>query len=281
MRSLIALSVLALSTAGCMQDGPVTPRDVAPPSAPRGLYSVTGDHEVFLHWYANPEADVVAYRVYQAVCANGDGCPYLPTGATEGIDYTVTGLGDGETRWFGVTAVDRAGNESTLSYGLVHDTPRPEGWSAGLEDYYLAGSPTSGWDFSGYGVTPWDATVTDMFFGFDGTHYVMFVPDYATDIQDAGYTGSLDAVDTAPGAGWSPSGSVELIPGHAYVVWTRDDHYAKFRVLKLVPPAGGRAAQVVFDWAYQVDPGNHELRMRPVRGERSGPRPRMWVSPGV
>jgi hypothetical protein len=281
MRSLILLSVLALATSGCMEDGPTTPRDYTPPSAPRGLYSVTGDHEVFLHWMPNPESDVVAYRIYAADCPGGDGCPYASVGATEGVDFAVVGLPDGVTRWFAVTAVDRAGNESELSHDFVHDTPRPEGWSAAIEDYYLGGSPWSGWDFSSYGVTPWDASITDMFFGYDGTRYDMFVPDYATDIQDAGYVGSLDAIDLAPGAGWSPTGSVELIPGHAYVVWTRDDHYAKFRVLRLIPPSAGRPAQVVFDWAYQVDPGNRELRLRPLRDGRSGPRPRTWAVPGV
>ncbi len=281
MRSLLVLSVLALATSGCMEDGPTTPRDVTPPSPPRGLYSVTADHAVYLHWLPNPEGDVAYYRVYAADCPDGSGCPYGNVGATEGVDYMVDGLADGVTRWFAVTAVDRAGNESALSYGLVHDTPRPEGWSAAMQDYYLGGSMWSGWDFSSYGVTPWDAPATDMFFGYDGTRYDMFVPDYSTDIQDAGFVSTLDAVDFAPSAGWSPTGSVELIPGHAYVVWTRDDHYAKFRVTQIIPPASGRPAQVVFDWAYQVDPGNRELRLRPVKDAAAGARPRVWVGSGV
>ena len=62
------------------------------------------------------------------------------------------------------------------------------------------------------------------------------------------------------------TGEVELIPGHVYVVWTRDDHYAKFRVVSIGP------SQVTLDWAYQIAPGNQELKQgapaRPARGDR-------------
>jgi hypothetical protein len=47
---------------------------------------------------------------------------------------------------------------------------------------------------------------------------------------------------------------VELIPGHVYVVLTRDNHFAKFQVKSLTTD------RVRIDWAYQVDPNNQELR---------------------
>jgi hypothetical protein len=47
----------------------------------------------------------------------------------------------------------------------------------------------------------------------------MFVPDLNRIIQDAGFRTTLDAW-TSPDHGWSPSGSVELIAGHCYIVWT-------------------------------------------------------------
>jgi len=84
----------------------------------------------------------------------------------------------------------------------------------------------------------------------------------------------LDAIDIAPTQGWSPTGAVELLVGHCYVVWTRDDHYAKFRVTQITPPGPSTPARVQFDWAYQVDPGNVELRNRPVRPK--GPRAPAW-----
>jgi hypothetical protein len=88
---------------------------------------------------------------------------------------------------------------------------------------------------------------------------MMFTPFQDTEIQDAGWAQSLDAVDFAPSAGWSPSGSVELVAGHCYVVWTHDDHYAKFRVTTVGPH------RVQLDWAYQIDPGNRELGAKRVR----------------
>jgi len=40
-------------------------------------------------------------------------------------------------------------------------------------------------------------------------------------------------------------------------------------------PSGPPVVQ--FDWAYQVAPGNPELRARPAREEGSGPRPITWL----
>ncbi|MEO0156993.1 MAG: hypothetical protein ABIL07_07755, partial [candidate division WOR-3 bacterium] len=68
-----------------------------------------------------------------------------------------------------------------------------------------------------------------------------------------GYTASFDEIGYAPDDGWSPTGIVEAIVGHTYVIWTWDNHFAKIRVASLKP------GYVIFDWAYQVDPGNPEL----------------------
>jgi hypothetical protein len=87
-----------------------------------------------------------------------------------------------------------------------------------------------------------------------GVHY-MYAPYVDTDIQDAGYALSLDAVDFAPQAGWAADGVVQLIPGHNYVVWTHDNHFAKFRVVSL----SDSPSRVTLDWAYQIATGNPEL----------------------
>jgi len=263
-----------LMAAGCDDGGTVG--DQSPPASPRGVYTVTGDGEVFVHWLANTESDVAGYRIYEAPCASGGSCPYDRVGTTSGTSFTVTGLDNGETRYYAVAAFDRAGNESELSAEVLFDTPRPEGFGRVLSDY-LADSTQAGYDFSAFAVRSPNDPGTDMFFGFSSGVYLMFVPDLNTDIQDAGYRTTLDAVDYAPTTGWSPSGSVELIAGHCYIVWTRDDHYAKFRVTEVRPASGTAAAQVVFDWAYQVDSGNRELRAGKVKnGERGATRPIAW-----
>lgn len=272
---LIPAALAAALLAGC-DDDTHSPRDLTPPAAPRGLVSVTGDHTAYLSWLENTESDVAGYRVYMSDCARGPGCDYLRIGTTGDIAFTVSGLTNGVTRYFAVTAVDYAGNESELSGDVppedVFDTPRPEGFGAGLNNY-LDTDLGSGWDFSVYSPRDWDHPETDMFFGELNGEFKMFVPDFQTDIQDAGYASTLDAVDWAPSSGWSPSGSVELIPGHCYVVWTRDNHFAKFRVTSLT------ASRVTFDWAYQIDPGNPELHARRAREEGSTRRPLEWAKP--
>ena len=45
-----------------------------------------------------------------------------------------------------------------------------------------------------------------------------------------------------------------LTPGHTYVVWTWDDHFAKFRVTAMSP------GRVVVDWSYQLQRSNPFLK---------------------
>ena len=277
-RLLLPLMALGILLGGCSEK---TTAPSIPPAAPRGLFSITGDNEVTLIWLANTEADVVGYRIYQSPCGEPD-CPYTrvaalpaPAGA-EYVEYVVTGLANGETRFFAVAAVNRANAEGDLTYANVFDTPRPAGTGLVL-DNYLADGTNIGYDFSAFARTSIIDPPADIFFGYyvDTTgfiHQQIFVPDYSTDIQDAGYVSSLDAVDFAPESGWSPSGTVEAVAGHAYVVWTRDNHYAKFRVTAVGP------TQVMLDWAYQIDPGNRELKAGPAAGEgASQRRPIVWL----
>jgi hypothetical protein len=273
----MVLGVLLL--AGCSEQ--TTAPAIHPPAAPRGLFSVTGNTQVTLVWLANTETDVVSYRIYEGPCGGLD-CEYsriasIPApGSADYVEYVVTDLANGRTRFFAVAAVNRAGAESDLSYDDVFDTPRPAGTGLVLNNCRVPG-PNVGYDFSAFARTDTTIAPTDIFFGHfvDSLGYAyrqIFVPDYSTDIQDAGFVSSLDRVDFAPESGWSPSGTVEAIVGHAYVVWTRDDHFAKFRVTAVGPN------QVTLDWAYQVDPGNRELKAGPAVEEGAGQqRPIVWL----
>jgi len=263
--------VAALGLTGCYDSStPTAPHDVTPPAAPRGMFSVTGDGQVSLSWLPNTETDLAGYRLYEAPCASGNSCPYDRIGSTTATQFVVTGLSDGVTRYFAVAAVDQAGNESPLSTEDIFDTPRPAG--SGTLTNFVGTPDTTGWDFSAFGTT--NSPAKDIFFGDNGAVSEMFTPDVFTNIQDAGYHSSLDAVDFSPvglNAGWSPTGSVELIPGHCYIVWTRDDHYAKFRI------TGLSHALASFDWAYQTAQGNPELHARPAHPESAGRRPLVWL----
>lgn len=252
---LTAAIALAGLLAGC-EDHTTAPRDVTPPAAPRGVTSVTGDQSVAVRWLANTESDVVGYRVYMSVCAGGPDCPYDRVGSTSATSFSVQGLTNGATRYFAVAAVDQAGNESPLSPEDVFDTPRPRG--QGLLTNALTSPSASGWDFSSATALAWDAPATDIWFQSQNGLAVAFGAGL-TDLQDAGYTYSFDEAGWSPvgtAAGWSPTRSVELIVGHTYYVWTRDDHYAKFRV------TGLSSALVSFEWGYQTARGNPELHAR-------------------
>lgn len=269
MRKAIALLGLlaALGLTAC-DTTTTAPRDITPPAAPRGLFSVTGDGKATLGWFDNTESDLSGYRIYQAPCASGTSCPYDRIGSTTATQFVAAGLVNGVTRYFAVSAVDRTGNESALTEIDVFDTPRPEG-SAAINNF-VNGVAGAAWDFSAFATRSSNDPLADVFYGYNGSVRQMFTPDLATNIQDAGYATSLDAVDFAPNAGWSPTGSVELILGHCYIVWTRDDRYAKFRVTGLSNSIAS------FDWAYQTAQGNRELRARPA-GDTPRARPVVWI----
>ena len=97
----ILLAVTSLALVGC-NESTAPPRDVVPPVAPQGLYSVTGDAQVTLYWTPNTEGDLAGYRVYEAPCSDGPNCPYDRVGSTATTQFAVTGLSNGVTRYFAV-----------------------------------------------------------------------------------------------------------------------------------------------------------------------------------
>lgn len=237
---------------------PAPTPDTTPPGAPQGLYSVTGDRAVTLRWLPNPEPDVAGYAIFIGPCPSGPACPYDLYGRTAETTVTVTGLVNGVTRYFAVAAFDTAGNEGPLSVGDVYDTPRPAGANVSLGNAHTS-VVGAGWDFSAATKRSSTDPSTDVYYyAQPGGAALLVCPDVNTNIQDMGAAGTLDAIDYAPITGWSPTGTAEAIAGHNYVVWTRDNHFAKVRVTSVSPSA------LVFDWAYQVDPGNRELGARRV-----------------
>ena len=68
--------------------------------------------EASLNWDPNVESDLAGYYVYHGTASGSYGAPMDAGVATT---YTVTGLTDGVTYYFSVTARDVAGNESGYS----------------------------------------------------------------------------------------------------------------------------------------------------------------------
>lgn len=256
--SLLIFFPLFIFLNGCED---VSEPDTTAPAIPRGMVSVTGDGKVYLSWYPNTEPDLAGYNIYYSKSTDG---VYEIIGSTTSAYFIDAGVINGETYYYAVSAYDLNRNESELSMDLVFDTPRPEGFGVTL--YNFNSFPNdAGYNFSKYVVQNYTLNSTDIYYEYnqDNSGYYMNIGHPQTNIQDFGYTESLDDVDYAPDDGWSRLGWVELIRGHSYIVWTQDNHFAKFRVTEIAPDF------VKFDWAYQIDQGNPELTKFPQNEEKN------------
>ncbi|MCB2205462.1 hypothetical protein KQI65_12000 [bacterium] len=248
-RLLPLLLFIALLTACDDRHDEVYYVDDYAPLPPVGIISISLDNAIELSWYENQEADLAGYNVY--VSDRYDGT-YELVGSTRTAHYVDRGATNGITEYYAVTAYDVNGNESDLSRDVAYDTPRPEGRGVQLRDRFVS-PQLAGYDFSDYSILHFDTDFTDLFFetSSSGVPYLVVWDD--TEIQDMGYTTSIDEISTAPAEGWNPTGDALAIRGHTYVVRTFDNHYAKVRIVDI------GSASLVFDWAYQTATGNPEL----------------------
>ncbi len=261
--SLIFLIGLSFVFVGCEEKVYIVRPDHTPPSVPKGLYSITGDKGVWLFWEENDEKDFAAYWVYRA--EEGDKY-YESIARTQTSEFYDHPLKNGTTYFYAISAVDHDGNESGLSE--TFDTPRPEGFDRVIRDFNRY-PDVSGFDFSTGVVVSLDDPKADIFLEYDGELHTYFLwrADEYVEIQDFGFTESLDDVNVAPDTniGWSNLDWIEAVLGHSYIIWdSYNDNYAKLRITEFV-----RSYGILFDWAYQVDEGNPELVPRPPLGENN------------
>ncbi len=248
MKPAVSILILAsLALAGCMKNA-IYP-DSTPPAAPTGLSTSTGDNFIELFWTANREGDVAGYNIF--VSATYDG-RYELIGSSRTPYFKDDGAANGNVYYYAVTAFDYDGNESTLSKDVAYDIPRPEGYNVTVSEFHVA-PLNGGYDFSGYAVVPYDDPYADFYFeNYNGTLYLDVRSD--TDIEDMGPTKSILDIANAPSGGWSSSHDAVVRPGHTYVIWTWDDHYAKVRV------TNASSSRVIFDWVYQLRPSTPLLK---------------------
>ena len=227
--------------------------DYTPPPVPSGVYSITGDRCVRLYWNPITCCDLAGYRIWRGYSETGY---YYLIAETQSASFTDWDVTNGCTYYYAVSSYDVWGNESDISSELVFDTPRPEGF--GERVYIVESYPDdAGYDFSCYCVVPYDDEYADVIFGYNevtGSYY-MEATGTDTDLLIYGPTSSITDVDYAPETGWLSGGSVELYEGYSYLVWTWDNHFAQVRITCLC------GDYIRFDWAYQTDEGNPELRV--------------------
>lgn len=230
----------------------IVSNDQTAPAIPRGVRSITHDGYIVLTWYPNQESDLAGYKVYYSYQATGT---YQYQAFTRDSVFYDDDVRNGTTYFYAVTAVDQDGNESDLSPEMVFDTPRPEGYNVILYNFELKRT-MGGFNFASGSLVDADSPFTDIRYSCinQSSYYFVNVSNLQTQIQDFGYCQNLDQVDYSPDKGWSKIGEVEAIAGHAYIVWTADNHFAKFRINEV------NSSFITLDWAYQIDAGNPELR---------------------
>jgi hypothetical protein len=286
MKNLIVVGVAlvaVLALAGCHDDNPIVRHDddnpavTHTPLTPQGVYTITGNHAVYIYWNGVYDSDVDQYLVYRSL---DEWDNYVEVGqvAAESnpnldlliYEYTDSNLSNGTTYYYAVASVDHEGNVSELSAETAYDTPRPQGEVTLFP--VDADSVHAGFNLETQYVVAWDNPIADIFVDrYQGIRYIN-VEDTMTDIMDMGYTSSFDEINVSPSVstdtGWSYLGYYELVAGHTYVIWTRDNHFAKMRAVSLNP-----SSSVSFQWAYQTAVGNPELApaLNPVKRPVHGP----------
>jgi hypothetical protein len=94
--------------------------DTTPPVPPQGLSRQISGSSVILSWTANTETDLAGYNVYQGTSAGAYGTPNT---LGKVITSTVSGLTQGRTYYFAVSARDNASNESGYSSAVSASIP--------------------------------------------------------------------------------------------------------------------------------------------------------------
>ncbi len=89
--------------------------DEQPPRVPNGLSGSGADGRAFLFWNGNPEADLQGYNLYRSRCPAGPYRNRVNASPLEVPEYLDVWADSDVTYTYAVTAVDRSGNESSLS----------------------------------------------------------------------------------------------------------------------------------------------------------------------
>lgn len=241
--------------------------------APAALVSVSLDRAIQLSWSPNGrEADPTMfdyYRVYSTVYdldANEcEGDLWVLEGTTVSEDFLATGLTNGAPRCFAASTVSRDGHESLWTTPRA-DTPRYDSRNF-LVFATQASLASSGFRFffpsTGAMGEILAGNRTDIDFKLerrsDGS---VWITPVRTGTKLALYSTSpvedLTSIDIAPTRDRFSTGAIEAVAGYAYAVETTLSdglHYGALRVTHTT------SDYMIFDWAYQSDPGNPELRV--------------------
>jgi hypothetical protein len=257
------------------------------PEAPTTLSSTSLDGAVALVWSDNPfqnDPDIFGnYRVYSTTFNIDDGScgsDFDVEGTTVAPEFLVAALANGVPRCFSVTAVSVDGLESDRS-PLRGDTPRFDSRNIALSAAPVTAN-NSGFrfwdDLNDNGTVELDelglvrsanSPDIDFFVDRDAGGDLFLTPvragtgveyyDEEDPVQD------LTSIDFAPdlsGSGGYRTTPIEAVPGFGYVFeMDAGDDFPRYGAVR-VQHVG--TTFLILDWAYQPDPGNPELIVRPA-----------------
>ena len=253
------------------------------PEAPTTLSSTSLDGGIALTWSDNPfrnDPDIFAnYRVYSTSfdIDTGDcGSDFLVEGTTVAPEFLVGALANGVPRCFTVTAVSIDELESDRS-PLRGDTPRFDSRNVVLTAAQVTanGSGFRFWDDeNGNGsvdlnelglVRSANSDDIDFFVDRDEGGDLYLTPVRAgTGVEyydDANPVQDLTSIDFAPDLPYETT-SIEAVPGYGYVFeMDGGDGFPRYGAVRMQHVG---QTFIIMDWAYQPDPGNPELIVRPA-----------------
>jgi len=279
MRGWWMLGALAVVTA-CSSDNRTGPG--VPPDVPATLSSTSLDGAIALAWtdnsYTSDPGNFQNYRIYstsynldQGVC----GMSWQLEGTTVAPEFVVGALSNGVPRCFSVTATNVDGFESDRS-PVQSDTPRPDSRNIILyaAQFQAAGSGFRFWDdLNGDGavqanelglVRSSGGSNIDFFVDRDGAGDLYLTPVRSgTGVEyydDNNPVEDLTSIDFAEFRTYHAAG-ILAIPGYGYVFeMDGGDGFKRYGAVRLSHVGHDF---LILDWAYQTDPGNPELLVRP------------------
>jgi hypothetical protein len=250
-----------------------------PPPVPGGLEAVALDRAVYLQWdlRSRDAGDFAFYRVY---IEGGDGSVFL-LGETDSEGFLDLLVENGNTYGYFVTAVDDLGHESEGSV-LAEGTPRPDYHGEFL--FAWEDQPaSSGFRFQESEevnpVLPGDDPErhfrleidSDGWWLVPGPGVEVHAEAFATTALRCGPAADFDCTDLrmAPSGNYH-TGDLGLVPGHSYVLRVPASsgswRYGVIRVSHVGFAQDGAIA--LFDWAFQLQPGNPALSTIPAAVRR-------------
>jgi hypothetical protein len=256
------------------------------PEAPATLSSTSLDGAIALVWSDNPfqnDPDIFAnYRVYSAsfnIDTGECGTDFALEGTTVAPEFLAAALANGVPRCFTVTAVSVDALESPQS-PLRGDTPRFDS-----RNVALAAAPVTGtnsgfrfWDdLNNNGSVELDelglvrnagSPDIDFFVDRDGNGDLFLTPvregtgvEYYDEVDPVQDLTSIDFAPDFSGSGGYRTSAIQALPGFGYVFeMDGGDGFPRYGAVR-VQHVG--TTFLILDWAYQPDPGNPELLMRP------------------